>query len=58
MRHCEIILDSLGAGGVPDESYFAPAELMAAQQVVALATQKAATLQPAKASASSSISNQ
>jgi hypothetical protein len=46
------------AGGVPDESYFAPAELMAAQQVVALATQKAAALQPAKASASSSISNQ
>ncbi len=46
------------AGGVPDEAYFAPAELMAAQQVVALATQKAAALQPAKASASSSISNQ
>ena len=46
------------AGGVPDEAYFTPAELMAAQQVVAVATQKAAALQPAKSSASSSISNQ
>jgi hypothetical protein len=29
------------AGGVPDEPYFTPAELMAAQQVVAIATQRA-----------------
>ncbi len=30
------------AGGVPDEPYFTPAELMAAQRVVAIATQRAA----------------
>ena len=29
------------AGGVPDEPYFTPSELMAAQQVVAIATQRA-----------------
>ncbi|MEI8226872.1 MAG: hypothetical protein WCH77_01215 [Planctomycetota bacterium] len=46
------------AGGVPDEAYFTPAELMAAQRVVAIATQQAAARQPAEASAASSAINQ
>lgn len=37
------------AGGVPDEAYFTPAELMAAQRVVAVATQRAAEMKPASA---------
>lgn len=42
------------AGGVPDEAYFTTAELTAAQRVVAVATQRAAALQPAEASPASS----
>lgn len=42
------------AGGVPDEPYFSPAELMAAQRVVAIATQQAG--QPVVEDSSAGIS--
>jgi hypothetical protein len=45
------------AGGVPDEPYFTPSELMAAQRVVAIATQQAAARQSAAEDASAAISN-
>ncbi len=45
------------AGGVPDEPYFTPAELMAAQRVVAIATQQAAARQPAFEDSSPAISS-
>lgn len=45
------------AGGVPDEAYFTTAELMAAQRVVAIATQQAAARQPATEDSSASINN-
>lgn len=43
------------AGGVPDEPYFTPAELMAAQRVVAVATDRANTSQSADGAASAAI---
>lgn len=45
------------AGGVPDEPYFTAAELLAAQRVVAIATQQAAARQPAAEDSSSVISS-
>ena len=45
------------AGGVPDEPYFTAAELLAAQRVVAIATQQAAARQPATEESSSAISS-
>lgn len=36
------------AGGVPDEPFFSPADLMAAHQVVAAAVQQAASRRPAE----------
>jgi hypothetical protein len=45
------------AGGVPDEPYFTPSELMAARQVVAIATQQGAARQPAGEGSSSAIIN-
>lgn len=41
------------AGGVPDEPYFSPAELMAAHRLVAMVSQQAAALQPRGEAASS-----
>ena len=43
------------AGGVPDEPYFTAAELLAAQRVVAIATQQAAARQPASEGSSAAI---
>jgi hypothetical protein len=43
------------AGGVPDEPYFTAAELLAAQRVVAIATQQAAARQPASEDSSAAI---
>lgn len=40
------------AGGVPDEAYFTPAELVAAHRLVERATQQSAARQPAEASLS------
>jgi len=45
------------AGGVPDEPYFTAAELLAAQRVVAIATQQAAARQPATEDSSAAISS-
>jgi hypothetical protein len=44
------------AGGVPDEPYFTPSELMAAQRVVAIATQQAAARKPVVEDSSAAIS--
>ena len=44
------------AGGVPDEPYFTPSELMAAQRVVTIATQQAAAQKPVVEDSSAAIS--
>ena len=43
------------AGGVPDEPYFTPAELMAAQRVVAIATERANGSLPAAGESSAAL---